>query len=321
MPRRIDDWRHLIPGVLCVAVLTAFAVGVLVFARVGALHGGTVYLYAATSQARGVARGTEVWLDGVKVGVVNDVRFRPVGADTANRLLLELEVLERYLPYVRRDARTQIRSGGTLLGAPVVFVSGGTDRAPQVAPLDTLRTLPQQDPEGLTSSFAQASQEFPAIMGTVKILSAQLRGTAGTAGAILNLDQDGDKLAVLRNRASALGQRAASGRGAIGLALGGGDDDLTGRARRVLARADSLRATLADTGSLGRWRGDTTLLRSIGDVRTEVAITRALLAQPHGTAGRVLRDSAVVRQLARSQRELDAIVADLKARPLRYWPF
>jgi phospholipid/cholesterol/gamma-HCH transport system substrate-binding protein len=319
MPRRTDDWRHLVPGVLCVVALAALAVGVLVFARVGALHGDTVHLYAATSQARGVARGTEVWLDGVKVGVVRDIRFRPVNADTANRLLLDLEVLERYLPYVRRDSHTQIRSGGTLLGAPVVFVSGGTSRAPPVGERDTLRAMPPQDPEGLTSRFAQASSEFPTIMANVRILGAQLRGTSGTAGALLNLDEDDDQRALLRRRAGALGRRAGSGQGTLGLAFGG---DPVARAHRAVARADSLRALVAsDTVALARWWRDTTLLRSMDDARTEMAIARALLAEPRGTAGRVLGDSAIVRQLARSQHELDAIIADLKARPLRYWPF
>ena len=222
------------PGVLCLAGLAAVVLGVLLFARVGALHGDTVPLYAATSQARGVSKGTEVWLSGVRVGVVKDVRFLPASVDTANRLVLELEVLEQYLPYVRRDSRTQIRSGGTLLGAPVVYVSGGTSTSPSVRALDTLRTAPQQDPEGLTSSFANATQEFPAVIANVRVLGAQLRGTKGTAGAILNLD-DADQLTVLRGRAGALSRRAAAGRGTLALALGGDVDD---RARRALAGLD-----------------------------------------------------------------------------------
>jgi hypothetical protein len=34
-----------------------------------------------------------------------------------------------------------------------------------------------------------------------------------------------------------------------------------------------------------------------------------------------MRDSAIVRETARVQRQLDSIVADIKYRPLRYWPF
>ena len=73
--------------------------------------------------------------------------------------------------------------------------------------------------------------------------------------------------------------------------------------------------------TIGRVRGDSTLLKTVEDVRNEVAIARALLVEPRGTAGRVLRDSAIVRQAQRAQRQLDSLVTDIKYHPLRYWPF
>ena len=320
MPRRSDSWRSLVPSLVCVTALVALALSILLSARVGALHGDTVTLYAATSEARGVTRGTEVWLNGVKVGLVEGVRFRPVSADTARRLLLKLSVLEEHRDLIRRDAAAQIRSGGTLLGAPVVFVSGGSVAAQPVSDGDTLRSLPQQDPEGLTSSFANASQDIPAIMANVKVIGAQLRAASGTAGAILNSGERSDQFGILRDRATDLARRANTPRGTIGLALGRGD--AATRAREAMAQVDSLRALLAsDVVSVGRFRRDSTLLRTVEDVRNEVAITRALLDEPRGTAGRVRRDSAFVRQLAGTQRELDSLFADIKARPLRYWPF
>jgi phospholipid/cholesterol/gamma-HCH transport system substrate-binding protein len=309
-------------GVVCLVAIVAGALGVLLFARVGALHGDTSTLYAATSEARGITKGSEVWLAGLKVGLVKRITFRPISADTSRRLLLELEVLDEYLPHMRRDSYMQIRSGGTLLGAPVVFVSMGTNHARPLAEGDTIRTLPQQDPEGLTSGFANATKQFPAIVSDVHVLSAQLRAASGTAGAMLSLvGGDNGEVATFRSSAANLGERVSAGHGTIGLALGRGD--ATTRLRRALARADSLRATLNDsTRTIGRLRGgDSTLLRTVQDVRDEVAIARALLDEPRGTAGRLMRDSAIVRETARVQRQLDSIVADIKYRPLRYWPF
>lgn len=320
MPRRRDSWRDLLPGILCVTALVAAVLSILKFARVGALHGDTVTIYAATSEARGVGRGTEVWLNGVKVGIVDAIRFRAVDADTSRRLLLQLSVLEKHRGLIRRDASAQIRSGGTLLGAPVVFVSGGSVGAAPVADGDTLRTLPQQDPEGLTSNFATASQEFPAIIGNVKVLAAQLRGASGTAGAILNADDDGNQLSVLRARASDVVRRATAPRGTIGLALSRGD--AVARVKHATAQVDSIRALLSsDAGSFGRFRRDSTLLRTANDVRNELSIASALLDRADGTAGRVVRDSAIVRQVASARVQIDSLIADLKARPLRYWPF
>ncbi|HET7458104.1 MAG TPA: MlaD family protein [Gemmatimonadaceae bacterium] len=320
MPRRAN-WSQLVVGIVGLVAVVGAALAVLLFARVGALHGDTSTLYAATGAARGISKGSEVWLAGVKVGVVRGVRFRPVDADTTRRLLIELQVLDEYLPHMRRDSRMQIRTGGTLLGAPVVFVSTGTSASPALTPGDTIGTLPQQDPEGLTSNFAQASKQFPAIMADVHVLSSQLRSARGTAGAMINLiGGDEREVSTFRTGASDLTRRATAGRGTLGLAMGGGD--ATERLRRALARADSVRALVgSSTTTLGRVRGDSTLLRTVEDVRNEVAIARALLAEPRGTAGRVLRDSAIVRQAARTQKQLDSLVTDIKYHPLRYWPF
>jgi len=94
------------------------------------------------------------------------------------------------------------------------------------------------------------------------------------------------------------------------------------RARRVLARADSVRALLASPNtSLGRFRRDSTLAAQVEEIRDEAAAARAALATPSGTAGRLLHDSAVFDALAGVHREMTLLVADLKKHPLRYNPF
>jgi hypothetical protein len=158
-------------------------------------------------------------------------------------------------------------------------------------------------------------------MSDVRILSAQLRTAHGTAGAIINLaGGDQSEVQTLRGNAATLGRRVSGGGGTLGLALSG---DANARLRRAIAHADSVRALVASRStSLGRLRGgDSTLLRTVEDARNELSIARALLDEPRGTAGRFLRDSAIVREAARAQLQIDSIVADIKYHPLRYWPF
>jgi phospholipid/cholesterol/gamma-HCH transport system substrate-binding protein len=316
-PRR---WRELLPGVLSALAVVLAAAAVLVFARVGALHGDTVTIYAPTSEARGVMRGTEVWLAGQKVGLVKDVRFRPVSVDTGKRLVIELEILEHFRSQLRLDSYAQIRSGSTLIGTPVVWVAVGSSDSPELVNGDTLSTRPQNDAEGMTSQLALASQQFPAIIENVRLLNAQLDAARGTAGAILNLDEGSRQLSVLGSSASSLMTQATHGTGSIALALHGGD--LTTRASRAMARADSVRALVSSpSGALGRFRRDSTLLRNVAEVRDEVSIVRGLLANASGTAGRVLGDSAIVRQLAQTEAALSDIISDIRRRPLRYIAF
>jgi hypothetical protein len=270
-----------------------------------------------------VLKGTEVWLAGRKIGLVDDVRFRPIAVDTAARVMIVLDVLEEYAPLIRRDSFAQIRTGGTLIGAPVVFISRGSTDAPSIGHRDTLATRPQSDVEGVGSRLAVASRDIPAIVGNLRTIGTQLGSARGSAGAILQLDPSARELAVLQARAERLTRSVTTGPGTIGLAMRGGD--LSARARRLMARADSLRATATARRTPGSAApavpADSALLRALTEVRNEVSITRALLAEPRGTAGRAAADSAMALELARFDRELGALIRDIKQRPLRYLAF
>ena len=312
-------WKSLIPGLIAIVAIVLATIALLMFAQVGALRGDTVRVYAATDQARGLLKGSDVWLAGQKVGVVADIRFQPVTTNVSHRLLLELELLREHLPQLRRDSYAQIRTGGSLIGAQVVYLTTGTAGAPAVSEEDTLRAEPQGDAETVASQIAGASQQFPAILNNVKLLSAQLESARGTLGAF-GAEEGVSRLGAVGERAADLGGRAMAGRGTIGMAMR--RDDHLVRAKRVMARADSIRTLLSSrTSSYGRLRRDTTLLTEINEVRNELSIVRNLLAQPNGTAGRAIADSAIVRQLGRLEREFGTLKREIVRDPLRFFGF
>jgi phospholipid/cholesterol/gamma-HCH transport system substrate-binding protein len=316
MARRLS-WSDVRGGLIAVVAIAIMAVAILKFLRVGALHGDTFRMYALVGEARGVTNGSEVWLNGQKIGKIIDIHFLPASADTARRIQIEMEVLEQYRDAMRHDALAQIRSGGSVVGPPVVYLSAGTPRAAPLQPYDTVHTKPQADVEGATGQFATATKELPAIIGNVKLLAQQLQGTDGTAGAMMNGPGLRD-LGTVRGRASRLMERLSGG-GTAGFIMRGG---LSVRAQRVMARADSVRALLASPStSLGRFRRDSTLAGEVADIRNELTLLQANLASGRGTAGRAVSDSALWNALAEAQTEMTLLLADLKKHPLRYITF
>ncbi len=318
MPRTLR-WTSLVPGLLILTTLVGISIAVLMFAQVGALRGESVRVYAATDQARGLLKGSDVWLAGQKVGVVADIRFQPVTTDVSQRLLLELELLKKHLPQLRGDSYAQIRTGGSLIGAQVVYLTVGTPTSPEVADGDTLRAKPQGDTETVASQIASASRQFPAIINNVKLLSSQLESARGTLGAF-GAEEGVQQIGRVGTRAADLTGRAIGGRGTIGQVMR--RTDHIDRARSAMARADSIRTLLAsNTSTYGRLRRDSTLIREIASVRNEVSIVKAMLAEPHGTLGRVRADSAIVRQLGMVEREFTALKRDITRDPLRFIGF
>jgi hypothetical protein len=176
-------WQDLRIGIHTTLVVLVGALLILVFGRVGVLHGKKFTLFVTTDAARGVIRGTEVWLDGQQVGVVKSVSFRPAGVSPKERLVLALDLLENARAHVRYDSRVQIRGGTSVIGDQIVALSSGTAKARGVFDGDTIRAGEQTDFESMESDAVLASKQLPVIMGNVRLLVAQLHTAEGTLGA------------------------------------------------------------------------------------------------------------------------------------------
>lgn len=316
MPRA-RSWADLKLGVAALALVVSAALAVLLFARVGALHGETVRLYAATANARGLVAGSsEVWLAGQRVGLVADIGFRPPSDDTTHRVLLALDVLAEHRQALRRDAAVQIRPGGSLIGAPVVAIGLGSSRAPAVRDGDTLVARAGRDVDFMRAELAGATQQLPLVLANVRLVRAQLQSARGTLGAF---GVGGLPLGETADAARAVLARIDGG-GTLGRTMRGGP--LGANARLILARTDSVRALLASTRtSVGRLRADSALPAAIAALQGDLAAVSAALQEPRGAVGRFGRDEILAEQLARARGEVDLIARDLKRNPGRYLPF
>ncbi len=300
----------------CIVLLTA---ATLKYARIGRLSGPTVHYFTAFSNARNVMGGTEVWINGTKVGRVSKVHFAAPSIDTARRVVVEIEVLRKYREQIRGNSSVRLGTGARLMGPTVVYITAGTPDARVVAANDTIRTSVGGDVQALTASFGDVTKELPALMANVKVLTTALTSTEGAVAALTSSDAP-KRLETLIDNASRLADRASAASSSLGMAMDGGA--LVARAKTAAAQADSLRTLLASNqGSLGRFRRDSTLLRSVAEVRDELSITSRLLASHSGTLGRFAQDSIIAVQMAEMSKQMTELFTDMKRRPFRYIAF
>ena len=318
MPQRAS-WKNLRIGVISAGAVLAAALLILIFGRVGVIHGRKITLFVATDVARGVIRGTSVWLDGQPIGSVRGIEFRPPSVPASERLILKIRVLSRAKDRIRRDSKVQIRAGTSILGEPVVYVHSGTALQPVVHDGDTLHGAKQVDVQKATSEFGTAAREFPAILQNLALLSAQLQSTGGTLGAF-RLD-GGVDFGDTRQRASRVMGLVTESDGSVALLMSDADV-LRDRATRALARVDSVRTLFTSTEhSIGRFRRDSSIIKQVKAIRTELGDVAKLASESHGTVGRVRTDSAIIRGLHRGMVGMDSLMADMKKHPLRYIAF
>ncbi len=319
MPYRALRWRDLLPGAITLGVLLVSTAATLKYARLGMLHGRTVRYYAASGSARNVLGGTEVWISGTKVGRVKNAHFAPPTADTSTRVIIEFEVLAKYRDQIRENTVARLGTGTRVMGQTVLSLTVGTPDARVVPQDDTIRGVPAADVQTLAASYGDVAKEIPDLVANVKVLSSSLASARGTIGALTALDAP-KRFETLLDNASRFTEHAMSSKGTLGLALERGQ--IIARARAATAQADSVRALLASNrSSFGRFRRDSTLLRTVGGLRDELSITAALLSSPNGTLGRFGQDSIIAVQTAEMSKQMTELFADIRKRPFRYITF
>lgn len=306
-------WRDLKVGAISFAVIVTLVLSILLFARVGALHGDTTNIYVVADDAPGVLSGTEVWLSGQKVGLVKDVHFRPPSTDTLERLAIHLEILSKHMHFIRKDAWADIRPGGNLIGSPVVFISSGTSRVAALNEGDTLKEIST----GMMKPVGDRMEELGNRLGVLTDSGGRvlrlLQSQAGTAGRLVG--SGWPKVTAQTDQIARIARRAAAGEGSLARFAHG---DLGAHVARIRAAKDSIGELMSTgRGNIGRFRKDSTLINQISHLRGEVDSLRSL-STGGGALGKMKSDSTLSIEMRKLREELTALMADLKKRPLRY---
>lgn len=306
-------WRSVSGGIAALAGILLIVFVVLKYARTGRVSGDKFRLYVAVPDASNVLKGSDVWLNGQRVGTVERIDFAPPFAPPDERVIIATRVQERVREHIRLDSRASLQSGGTIIGAPVVYLTSGTPSHRVVSEGDTIRGIGKSDFEIAASRATEAVEEVPTIVADAKVIMAN----AKTAGARLSaIAREGGRSS-FGAQTSRLMQKLSSNRGSAGRLMR--DQDLRRRVSHTMAASDSLRTLLSSRmEEVGRFRRDSSLGRSVRMLRDDVSALRTMARDPNGTVGRITTDSALVRGLDSLFIELNALMLDLKKNPTRY---
>jgi hypothetical protein len=214
---------------------------------------------------------------------------------------------------IRLDSRAELRSGGTVIGAPVIYISSGTLAAREVVPGDTLRAAGNPDLENAASRVTESAAQLPQILDDSRAVLSNVQLTRERMSHILAAAPTGRTFGA---SASEFMRRLTTGRGSAARSLH--DTTIHARIARSMAALDTVRTLVAGQASgMGRFRRDSTLARSIAELRDDVARLRETGASSRGF-GRVATDSALRQSLDSAFAELNALMADVKAHPFKY---
>jgi ABC-type transporter Mla subunit MlaD len=308
-------WRKLTGGIIALVAMIGGALAIIAFARVGSLRGETYSAYIVADQANGILKGTDVWLQGQKVGVVKDVGFRALSTDSAVQTVLQMEVMSQYKQFIRKDSRVEFKPGSTYLGAQVVALRIGSHTAPVLEAGDTLTRVSVIDPEVRSNELTEAGQDFPEIVSSLRAIGSDLSKTQTQVGNL----RDRSGLHLIMTHVAQFEKRNAGRKGMLSLLAR--DNALAQSARVVITRADSLLEITQELGTMKRYKADTGLRAALASTRAQLDSVRVRISREDGAAGRFVSDNALQSDLEVLSDQITRTLAHFSRRPERYSPF
>jgi ABC-type transporter Mla subunit MlaD len=307
-------WRKLTAGIIALVAIIGGAFAILAFARVGSIKGDTYIAYISADQASGILKGTDVWLQGQKVGVVKGVDFLPTASTV--KTVLKVQVMSPYKSFIRKDSRVEFKPGGTYVGAQVVALRIGSPSAPVLDAGDTLTRVSVIDPEIRANNLTEAGQDFPEIVSSLRAIGSDLSKTQTQLGTLTDRSS---RLSRVKTQVAELKTRNVGKKGTLSLLFR--DRALADRAQLTIIRADSLLGFTREKGTINRFAADSTLRIALASTRAELDSVRLRISREDGAAGRFLADDALQKDLEALSNEIARTLADFAKRPNRYSPF
>jgi phospholipid/cholesterol/gamma-HCH transport system substrate-binding protein len=180
--------------------LNAVLTGVFVIAGIGILLAGifiiggkdksfkkNVLVNAVFADVNGLAKGSNVWYAGVKVGVVKKVSF------ITNGVLVSFSIEEDVQQKIRTDSKVKLSTDG-LIGNKILVLYGGSPAAPEVASGNTLQVETALGTEEMMATLQGNNKNLLEITNDLKVVSKALAEGKGTIGKLLNDQTIGNSL-------------------------------------------------------------------------------------------------------------------------------
>jgi len=166
-------------GAFVLAGVLLFLVAVFFIGSENNIFSKTFTISAVFRNVEGLKQGDNVWLSGVKVGTVSDVKILAQG-----RVVVDLSLRDKQSQFIPRDAVASIGSDG-LVGNKIVVLRPGVSKQ-QVGPSDTIRTMSPTDTQQLFDIARDVGENTRAVTADLRTLIRQVNAGEGVIGELFH---------------------------------------------------------------------------------------------------------------------------------------
>jgi phospholipid/cholesterol/gamma-HCH transport system substrate-binding protein len=184
-------------GGLALFIATVFLIG-----SENNIFSKTFSISAEFKNVEGLKEGDNVWLSGVKIGTVSDVKIASQG-----RVLVRLTLKDKQSDFIRSDATASIGSDG-LVGSKIVVIRPGI--APEgIEPNDTINATSPTDTQDLINIAKDVGENTRSLTDDLSLIAKRINDGRGIVGELLNDGQLALELRQAVTNLSATGNNTA----------------------------------------------------------------------------------------------------------------
>jgi phospholipid/cholesterol/gamma-HCH transport system substrate-binding protein len=193
--------RAVIVGIFVLVGLIFLVLGIFMIGSLNETFKSKIEVIAVFDEVGGLKKGNNIWLSGVKIGIIKDLEFYK---DRKVKVIMNVD--EKAVPYIPKDAFVKLGTDG-LIGNKILVIYGGTSISPIIEEGDTLKVEKTFTSEDMINVLQENNKNLLAITTDFKVISKQLANGEGTIGKLLN----DDAIFVHLDTASLSLQRALAG--------------------------------------------------------------------------------------------------------------
>lgn len=171
--------QHIKLGAFVLAGVVLFLISVFFIGSENNIFSRTFTVSAVFKNVEGLKPGDNVWLSGVKIGTVQDVRIVSEG-----KVIVDLSLKENQNKFIQTDAVASIGSDG-LVGSKIVVIRPGRSNN-VVGEDDTLNTISPTDTQDILNLAKDVGENTRSLTADLSTIARRINEGQGIVGELLN---------------------------------------------------------------------------------------------------------------------------------------
>jgi phospholipid/cholesterol/gamma-HCH transport system substrate-binding protein len=307
--RKSLAWTELRVGILVITSFILLAVAIFFISGESGFLTPKYTITAYFASANGLRTGAEVWLEGVTVGNVTEVRISKQ-PDPAKSVEVLLSLDESYKNIIRSDSKPAIGTVG-LLGDKIVEITRGSEAGQVIQEGGFIQGEESGDIKKIITGTNDFIANLDTLSDTFKRMAEKVDRGEGTLGKLLSDTAIYDNLNKTTAEAHALVVDARTGNGTIGKLMH--DDELYRSFNTTVARMNKMIDYVeSGQGTIGKFYKDPAVFNRAESLLARFQSVADDMDQGKGTFGKFLKDDAFYNDARATMAKVNSLVDSIQ---------